>query len=254
MVRLEHLGARGVVRRVRARLRDRAVAGARSRRWSAPSSSFLLVGLVSIAGKRGSAPTLVLSRAPFGRCGNTPARRSSPTCLLVGWETVLVALSTLATATVFERLGWSHGDGTKVVAFVVVAAVIVLRRDHRLRPDHAAAEVPHARADRRHRRLRRPHLGPHPPLDAARAIPNGDTSAVIGAGVLVMTGFGLGWVNTAADYSRYLPRNASTAWRRLVADVRREPAGRRPGGVRRTPGRVVADAQRRRSAATRSAP
>jgi purine-cytosine permease-like protein len=26
-----------------------------------------------------------------------------------------------------------------------------------------------------------------------------------------MTGFGVGWVNSAADYSRYLPRNASTA-------------------------------------------
>src|SRR5215212_6088542 len=32
---------------------------------------FLLVGLVSIAGKRGSAPTLTLSRAPFGRYGNS---------------------------------------------------------------------------------------------------------------------------------------------------------------------------------------
>src|SRR5438270_13189648 len=29
--------------------------------------SFLLVGLVSIAGKRGAAPTLVLARAAFGR-------------------------------------------------------------------------------------------------------------------------------------------------------------------------------------------
>src|SRR6478735_847742 len=87
--------------------------------------SFFLVGLVSIAGKRGSAPTLVLSRAPFGRWGNTlPGLVSS--VLLVGWETVLVALSTLATATVFERLGWAHGNGTKVVAFVVVAAIIVL--------------------------------------------------------------------------------------------------------------------------------
>ena len=26
-----------------------------------------------------------------------------------------------------------------------------------------------------------------------------------------MTGFGVGWVNSAADYSRYLPRTASTA-------------------------------------------
>src|SRR3954454_17191954 len=49
--------------------------------------SFFLVGLVSIAGKRGSAPTLVLSRAPFGRWGNSlPALVSY--LLLVGWETV----------------------------------------------------------------------------------------------------------------------------------------------------------------------
>src|SRR6202034_3300084 len=33
--------------------------------------------------------------------------------------------------------------------------------------------------------------------------------AVLGATVLVITGFGLGWVNTGADYSRYLPRRAS---------------------------------------------
>jgi purine-cytosine permease-like protein len=33
---------------------------------------------------------------------------------------------------------------------------------------------------------------------------------VIGATVLVMTGFGVGWVNSAADYSRYLPRTSRT--------------------------------------------
>ena len=65
--------------------------------------SFFLVGLVSIAGKRGSAPTLALSRATFGRWGNTlPCLVSY--VLLVGWETVLVALSTLATATVFDAI------------------------------------------------------------------------------------------------------------------------------------------------------
>jgi nucleobase:cation symporter-1, NCS1 family len=40
-------------------------------------------------------------------------------------------------------------------------------------------------------------------------IRSGSTQEVIGALVLVMTGFGLGWVNTAADYSRYLPRRSS---------------------------------------------
>ncbi|HEX3649963.1 MAG TPA: hypothetical protein VHV49_16165, partial [Pseudonocardiaceae bacterium] len=41
------------------------------------------------------------------------------------------------------------------------------------------------------------------------ALPSGSTQAVIGALVFVMTGFGLGWVNAAADYSRYLPRDTS---------------------------------------------
>src|SRR6266511_6224430 len=41
------------------------------------------------------------------------------------------------------------------------------------------------------------------------AIPSGSTENVIGALVFTMTGFGLGWVNAAADYSRYLPRKSS---------------------------------------------
>jgi nucleobase:cation symporter-1, NCS1 family len=43
------------------------------------------------------------------------------------------------------------------------------------------------------------------------AIHSGSAQAVIGALVFVMTGFGLGWVNVAADYSRYLPRRAIVA-------------------------------------------
>jgi nucleobase:cation symporter-1, NCS1 family len=171
--------------------------------------SFFLVGLVSIAGKRGSAPTLALSRAAFGRWGNTlPCVVSY--VLLVGWETVLVALSTLATATVFERLGWSHGDGTKVIAFVVVALVIVLAGIMgfdlimRLQKYLTIALIIVTAV---YVVLTWDHVH----LSTARAIPHGGTSAVIGGGILVMTGFGVGWVNAAADYSRYLPRRASTA-------------------------------------------
>ncbi len=52
-----------------------------------------------------------------------------------------------------------------------------------------------------------------PTIDPAAlaAIPAGDTPAVIGGLVFMMTGFGLGWVNAAGDYSRYLPRSASSA-------------------------------------------
>src|SRR3954452_14606445 len=86
--------------------------------------SFFLCGVIAIAGKRGSAPTMVLSRAPFGVRGNSlPAAISW--LLLVGWETVLVALSTLATATVFTQLGAGGGTFTKVVAFLVTAALVV---------------------------------------------------------------------------------------------------------------------------------
>jgi NCS1 family nucleobase:cation symporter-1 len=41
------------------------------------------------------------------------------------------------------------------------------------------------------------------------AIPSGSGESLIGALVFMMTGFGLGWVNAGADYSRYLPRRSS---------------------------------------------
>jgi len=171
--------------------------------------SFLLVGLVSVAGKRGSAPTLVLSRASFGRVGNgLPGLVSY--LLLVGWETVLVSLATLATATVFDRLGWGSGDTTKIVAFVVVAAVIV-----------AAGILGYDAIMRIQKWLTIALIivtgvyvwltVDHIDLAVAQDLPAGPTTALVGATVMVMTGFGVGWVNSAADYSRYLPRDTSTA-------------------------------------------
>jgi purine-cytosine permease-like protein len=54
---------------------------------------------------------------------------------------------------------------------------------------------------------------------ALTAIPSGSIGAVIGALVMVMTGFGLGWINIAADWSRYQHRSASggaiVAWNTL---------------------------------------
>src|ERR1700716_1303526 len=84
--------------------------------------SFLLCGLIARARKRGAAPTMVLSRAPFGVRGNKLPSLIS-WLLTVGWETVLSILATLATATVFERLGWGGGGLVKVVAMIVVTAL-----------------------------------------------------------------------------------------------------------------------------------
>jgi purine-cytosine permease-like protein len=166
---------------------------------------FLLVGLVSIAGKRGSAPTLILSRAPFGRYGNSMPGVVSY-CLLVGWETVLVSLSTKAVATVFRQLGWSSGDGVKIIAFVIVAAAIVgagvlgfdtimrLQRWLTVAMVIVTAVYIALTVDEIH-------------MSKVNDLASGPTAAVVGAAILVLTGFGLGWVNTAADYSRYLPRS-----------------------------------------------
>src|ERR1700736_2855756 len=88
-------------------------------------ASFLLCGFIAVAGKRGSAPTMVLGRAAFGVRGQKlPAAISW--LLTVGWETVLIILATLATATVFERLGWGGGTATKVIALIVVSALTVI--------------------------------------------------------------------------------------------------------------------------------
>src|ERR1700749_4699372 len=169
--------------------------------------SFLACGFISVAGKRGSAPTMVLSRAAFGVNGNKlPAAISW--LLTVGWETVLVILATLATATVFKQLGWSGGDGTKVVAMIIVVGLtifggvmgfdLIMRLQTVITIVTGIATVVFIA-------LVADHIHWH----TVSAIHSGSAQAVIGALVFVMTGFGLGWVNVAADYSRYLPRRSS---------------------------------------------
>jgi nucleobase:cation symporter-1, NCS1 family len=174
--------------------------------------SFLLCGFVAVAGKRGSAPTMVLSRAAFGVRGNKlPAVISW--LLTVGWETVLVVLATLATATVFDRLGWGGGDATKVVALVVVAALIVaggvLGFDAIMRLQTLITVVTGVLTV-----VYIALVADHIHWSAVSALPGGSTQEAVGALVFLMTGFGLGWVNVAADYSRYLPRR--TAGRGIV--------------------------------------
>jgi purine-cytosine permease-like protein len=170
--------------------------------------SFALCGIIAIAGKRGSAPTMILSRAAFGINGNRiPSILSW--VLTVGWETVLTSLAVLATATVFGDLGWPSGTPTKVIALIVVAALIIL------------GGVYGFNAIMRIQTWITVITGiltivffilvlGHINWATVLAIKDGSPQAVIGGLVFMMTGFGLGWVNAAADYSRYLPRSTKT--------------------------------------------
>jgi nucleobase:cation symporter-1, NCS1 family len=169
--------------------------------------SFLACGFIAVAGKRGSAPTMVLSRAAFGVNGNKLPTAIS-WLLTVGWETVLVILATLATATVFHRLGVGGGTGTKVIALIIVVALtifggvmgfdLIMRMQTWITIVTGVFTVVFIAlvADKIH-------------WHTVSAIKGGTTQELIGALVFTMTGFGLGWVNCAADYSRYLPRRSS---------------------------------------------
>lgn len=169
--------------------------------------SFLLCGFVAVAGKRGSAPTMVLSRAAYGVRGNRLPSVIS-WVLTVGWETVLTALATMATATVFSRLGWGGGTETKVVALILVGALtvvggvmgfdLIMRLQTVITVVTGVLTVVYIAL-----------VADHIHWSTVSAVPAGSAQEFIGALVFMMTGFGLGWVNAAADYSRYLPRSSS---------------------------------------------
>jgi nucleobase:cation symporter-1, NCS1 family len=170
--------------------------------------SFLLCGFIALAGKRGSAPTMVLSRAAFGVRGNKLPTAIS-WLLTVGWETALTILATLATATVFERLGWGGGTATKLIALLVVAVLIVgagvLGFDVIMRLQTVITVITGVLTV-----VYVVLVAGQIDWGTVSALPSGSPEALIGALVFLMTGFGLGWVNAAADYSRYLPRNVSS--------------------------------------------
>ncbi|HMR14232.1 MAG TPA: cytosine permease, partial [Arachnia sp.] len=126
----------------------------------------------------------------------------------IGWETYLAILAVLATSSIITRLGGDGGTAVKLGATVVVAALIV------------AASVLGYHTIMRLQSLLTWLTGfitilyivltfPHIDFAAVGSIPNGGLGQVIGALVMVMTGFGLGWINIAADWTRYQKRTAS---------------------------------------------
>ena len=172
------------------------------------TSSFVLVGFSSLAGKRANAPTMTLSRAAFGVKGNVVPGLLSY-LIFVGWETVLVSLATLATETVFTRIGNIEPNLSRILGFSIAAGLtifggvlgfqVIMRIQKVLTIATIILTFGYIvlTADQVN-------------WDAISAIPNGNIEAFIGALIFGVTGIGLGWVNSAADYSRYLPRIVSS--------------------------------------------
>ena len=168
--------------------------------------SFALCGVIAIAGKRGSAPTMVLSRAAFGVNGQKVPGVIS-WLVSIGWETFLAILAVLATATIFDQLGWSGGTTTKVVATLVVALMIVsasVAGYHIIMKMQSVLTWITGIATIVYVALTLDDID----WTAVSDLPSGSTQQMVGALVMVMTGFGLGWINIAADWSRYQHRDS----------------------------------------------
>ena len=170
--------------------------------------SFFLVGISSLAGKRSNAPTMVLARASFGVKGSIlPGFLSY--FIFVGWETVLVSLATLATGTVFSRIGGVDQNLALILGFVIAVSLtvfggvlglsVIMKLQKVLTVITVVMTVVYIA-------LTMDTIN----WSAVTAIKDGSTQGFIGALIFGITGIGLGWVNCAADYSRYLPRSVSS--------------------------------------------
>ncbi len=170
--------------------------------------SFVLVGVSSLAGKRSNAPTMTLSRAAFGVKGNVlPGFLSY--LIFVGWETVLVSLATLAAQTVFARLGHINHNVAGILGFLVAASLTVfggVLGFHTIMKIQRWLTSATIILTAGYIALTFHKINWH----AVQSIHAGSRAGFIGAMILGVTGIGLGWVNSAADYSRYLPRKTSS--------------------------------------------
>jgi purine-cytosine permease-like protein len=142
--------------------------------------------------------------------------------VFVGWETVLVSLATLATGTIFMRIGDIDRNLAMVIGFVVAVSLtmyggvlghkVIMRLQKYLTLVTSFATF-----------LYIVLTIDEVSWDKVSAVPAGNAQAFIGALIFGITGIGLGWVNTAADYSRYLPRTTSSksvvGWTVLGASI-----------------------------------
>lgn len=170
--------------------------------------SFLVVGISSIAGKRSNAPTMTLSRAAFGVKGNRlPGLLSY--LIFVGWETILVSLATLATQTVLGRVGHISHNIAGVFGFLLAAGLTIfggVLGFHTIMKIQRWLTVATIMLTIGYIALTASKIS----WQSVSAIHSGSLQGFIGAIIFGITGIGLGWVNSAADYSRYLPRDVSS--------------------------------------------
>lgn len=174
---------------------------------AAPVVSYGLVGLISIAGKRGGSPGMALSRAVFGQRGNL-----FPGSLIWvarwGWETINAVTGAYAVLTVLDLLFGIKSNTALIVVTLLLfvgctflvsgLGINALRRCSTWSTYlFGAFSV-----------LVLVYLIAGTDWSAVFARPAGSTAMMI-AGIGTIAAGGISWVPSGPDFTRYLPRTAS---------------------------------------------
>ncbi|MFB7995839.1 cytosine permease [Streptomyces sp. NPDC056002] len=185
---------------------------------AAPIVSYGLVGLIGIAGKRGGAPGMALSRAVFGQRGNL-----LPGSLIWvarwGWETINAVTGAYAVLTVLDILFGVKSNNVLVIVtlllFVVTTFVISGLGITAVQKCNKYATY---------------LFGLFSVLVLVYLIANTDWTRVFDqpagkmslmvAGIGLIAAGGVSWIPSSPDFTRYLPRTASS-----VAIVRNSVGG-----------------------------
>lgn len=175
---------------------------------AAPVVSYGLVGLISIAGKRGGAPGMALSRAVFGQRGNL-----LPGALIWvarwGWETINAVTGAYAMLTVLDIVLGVKSNTFLIIVTLLVFVVttfaisglginVVQKCNKYATYLFGAFSV-----------LVLVYLALDTDWSAVFDRPAGKVSLMVAGTGLIAAG-GVSWIPSAPDFTRYLPRTASS--------------------------------------------
>jgi purine-cytosine permease-like protein len=172
--------------------------------------SFLLVGIASLPGKKGSAPAMVLSRVFYGIKGTIPFSIIS-WMYVVGWEIVLLSMAASAIEPIFERLGFTNVRVVTLVSVFVIAAIIIfttfigykLIMKMQKFITFAAIILTLIYVALTYKHISFSEIAIHHK--------DGSVAAFIATTIFAIIGIGIGWVAAAPDFTRYQPKSTSSS-------------------------------------------
>ncbi|MFE1904429.1 cytosine permease [Streptomyces gardneri] len=175
---------------------------------AAPVLSYGIVGLISIAGKRGGAPGMALSRAVFGQRGNL-----FPGALIWvarwGWETINAVTGAYAVLTVLDLLFGVKSNTLLIVVtlllFVTCTFLVSGLGINALRVCSKWSTYLFGAFSV----LVLVYLAANTDWSAVFDKPAGSTAMMV-AGIGTIAAGGISWVPSGPDFTRYLPRTASS--------------------------------------------